>query len=133
MDHRKAFGLMMAFAVLIAAGLYAFINQERIGPASSHVAVKQIAAFMLEDCEACASVLEAIKEFERKTPGLSFRYYVIGKDSEAMERFKVTEHPAVIFQNEYGQELARLEQDISAESLSRLLAELKAHPRSPGN
>ncbi len=93
--------------------------------------VSRIAAFTLEGCGSCSKTLNELNRLEAEFTQYGYDRYSILEDSDTVNRYAVVKHPTVLFLNEQGQELGRLEQEVDAAAIKHKLAALAAAPSAP--
>lgn len=131
---RKMLILAAAAALIWAGGL--FIIDRVMEPhwnasnESDHE-VKQIASFTLKGCGSCTDALDAIDEVKLQHPDYQYVSYSITEDTDRVNQYAIKEHPTVLFLNGDGQELDRLEKQVTSEDLTNAIGNLSVEKADP--
>ncbi len=132
--RNRKLGYIAVTAVAAAALLLTFYAMDGSGSAvedGGSRSVSRIAAFTLEGCGSCSKTLNELNRLEAEFTQYGYDRYSILEDSDIVNRYAVVKHPTVLFLNEQGHELGRLEQEADAAAIKHKLAELAAAPAAP--
>lgn len=120
------------FLILLAAGGFMLFKTSPLGKqGTGDTQVSSIAIFALKGCGGCSKALGVMEQMETASPAYRYQYFSISEDTEAVNRYGITEHPTILFLNAQDEELGRLTEDISSDKILRELEDLAANGARP--
>lgn len=120
------------FLILLAAGGFMLFKTSPLGKqGTGDTQVSSIAIFALKGCGGCSKALGVMEQMEAASPAYRYQYFSISEDTEAVNRYGITEHPTILFLNAQDEELGRLTEDISSDRILRELEDLAANGARP--
>ncbi|MEC0309330.1 PCYCGC motif-containing (lipo)protein [Paenibacillus lautus] len=120
------------FLILLAAGGFMLFKTSPLGKqGTGDTQVSSIAIFALKGCGGCSKALGVMEQMEAASQAYRYQYFSISEDTEAVNRYGITEHPTILFLNAQDEELGRLTEDISSDKILRELEDLAANGARP--
>jgi hypothetical protein len=132
MNRKLVYGSITAFLILLSLLLFYMLDDRgQTAQIAGSQEVSRIAAFTLDGCGSCSKALNELERLEADYAQYSYDRYSIIEDSDVVNRYAIVKHPTVLFLNEQGRELGRLEQEVDAAAIKQKLADLTAVPAAP--
>lgn len=133
MHKQKLSTILLACGLLLAGFLFVsrVFEPDTLRSSQSTASVSQIAVFTLQGCGSCTEAMDVIQNFQEGESGYEISYYDISMDEDEVNRLGVTEHPTVLFLNEEGQELDRIEKTVESEALQQKLKQIASGTAIP--
>jgi hypothetical protein len=123
---------LTTFLILLAAGGFMlFKTSPPAKQGTGDTQVGSIAIFALKGCGGCSKAMGVMEQMEAASPAYRYQYFSISEDTEAVNRYGITEHPTILFLNAQEEELGRLTEDITSDSILRELDDLAANGARP--
>lgn len=114
--------------LIVGASIWAVrssqLSSSNEGDASGNV--ETLALFSLKGCGSCTDALEVMKQIEGEYPDYRYEYFSIIDDTEAVNRYGVTEHPSLIFLTGDDRELGRINKKFTPEDVASKLEEIRS-------
>jgi hypothetical protein len=131
MNRKLGYVTITAIATVLLLTFYLLDGRGSADQAGGSREVTRIAAFTLEGCGSCSKTLNELNRLEAEFTQYGYDRYSILEDSDIVNRYAVVKHPTVLFLNEQGHELGRLEQEVDAAAIKHKLAALAEVPIAP--
>lgn len=123
---------LTTFLILLAAGGFMLFKASPLAKqGTGDTQVSSIAIFALKGCGGCSKAMGVMEQMEAASPAYRYQYFSISEDTEAVNRYGITEHPTILFLNAQEEELGRLTEDITSDSILRELDDLAANGARP--
>ncbi|ETT59999.1 hypothetical protein C172_24233 [Paenibacillus sp. FSL H8-457] len=123
---------LTAFLLLLAAGGFMLFRTSPLAEQETvDTQVSSIAIFALKGCGGCSKALGVMEQMEATSRDYRYQYFSISEDTEAVNRYGITEHPTILFLNAQEEELGRLTEDISSDRILRELEDIAANGARP--
>lgn len=126
MNKQILSNILLTCGLLLAGLLFVSRVFGPDAPASSQSTafVNQFAVFTLQGCGSCSDAMNAMREFEAEESVYEISCFDIAEDEDQVNQHGVTEHPTVLFLNEAGEELGRIEKSVDLEAMRIKLEQL---------
>lgn len=123
-------GFMLGLVVILAgiAAIYKLGGQTDEQPGG---ALHTIASFTLKGCGSCNDALDSLESIKSEYPDYDYASYDILENTDLVEKYAVEKHPTVLFLNEEGEELGRVEQNYAVQDYQDKIEELRTKEVEP--